>query len=296
MNAIQLPSYAKINLGLLIKGKRADGFHEIETILQQISLCDNIKLTLTESSRISLQCSDGALPRDASNLCVQAARLLKDRTGYEQGVDIALEKNIPVGAGLGGGSSNAAVVLLGLNKMLNLKLSAQQLEEMAATLGSDIPFFIRGGTCLATGRGEILQQVSLDLSSKTVLIVFPGIPISTKRAYENLDLTKRKKYLTLSSFEEKKFNDVEFFKVIRNDFEESVFPSFPALGHIKRQMNEHHAAFVGLSGSGSALFALFGKRRAAEKARNALEEGFAVFVAEFVHWGYAQINSEMQVR
>ena len=153
---IRLHAFAKINLGLLVLGKRTDGYHNIETIFTEIAWHDVVELI--PSSGISMECTLPALPADASNLCIKAASLLRQWTNHDQGVHIRLVKNIPIGSGLGGGSSDAAAVLVGLNEFWELGLPTNELERLAATLGSDVPFFVRGGTALATGRGELLEH------------------------------------------------------------------------------------------------------------------------------------------
>jgi len=288
-DTVRLPSYAKINLGLIVKGRRSDGFHDIETILQQISLKDDIQLTLRPQQDITLRTNDKTLPTDETNLCVQAARSLQQESGFTAGVEIELHKRIPVGAGLGGGSSNAAVVLLGLNKLLNLGFSQAELEALAAKIGSDVPFFIRGGCALATGRGEKLESIDLHLQQKRIVVIFPEIHISTKWAYENLNLslTKSKKNLIISSFKDRIINDVDFFAGLQNDFEGPVFARYPVLAQAKYLLYERGAEHVSLSGSGSAMFAIFSE--GIEGSVPALFPKYRTFFTEFVHWGFGEL-------
>ncbi len=291
MRSLRLPSYAKINLGLNILGKRDDGFHELQTVLQQIDLHDEIALRLSAKPGIRFSCDTPSLPVDDSNLCVRAFRLLEARHLVKSGVEIELSKRIPAGAGLGGGSGNAAVVLLGLNSLWDLGLSVNQLEEMAAELGSDVPFFIQGGTAFATGRGEQLESVALPVQPGAVLVVFAGIHVSTAWAYRNLnsDLTMSKKDLTLTSFKDKIINDVEFFRLLRNDFEAHVFAEHAVLGEIKRLLCINGALFASLSGSGSAVFGLFDCESDATRVESLFPGHYRTFVSAFIKWGYAQL-------
>lgn len=293
MSRMYFPSYAKINLGLHIRGKRADGYHEIETILQQIDLKDEICFELRKDSRIKLRCNDSTLPTDSSNLCVRAAKLLQESARVNYGVDIELKKNVPVGAGLGGGSSNAAVTLLALNRLWNLNLSSISLEALAPQLGSDIPFFIKGGRALATGRGEQLEPQNMGANDNNiwVLVVFPMVQIPTQWAYQNLNLslTNSKKDLIFSSFKDKNFNDVDFITFLVNDFEETVFVAHPALASVKEKLYERGAKFASLSGSGSALFGFFGTVDELESAKQSFPN-YRTFKARFVRWGYSEIN------
>jgi 4-diphosphocytidyl-2-C-methyl-D-erythritol kinase len=174
---------AKVNLGLEILGRRADGYHEIATVLQEIDLAD--ELVFREAPEVSLTCSEPTLA-DESNLIVRAVRLLQQETGRSAGVAIHLEKRIPVSAGLGGGSSDAAATLVGLNHFWQLRLTEADLGELASRLGSDVPFFIRGGTQLATGRGETLE--SLPTPSLRLQLVVPTVeaPDKTRRLYQSL--------------------------------------------------------------------------------------------------------------
>ncbi|MFQ5730258.1 MAG: 4-(cytidine 5'-diphospho)-2-C-methyl-D-erythritol kinase [Waddliaceae bacterium] len=291
MQSIRVPSYAKINLGLLIHGRRRDGFHEIETILQQIDLRDEIEVSSDKSPEIRFSCNNPNLPADASNLCVRAAVLLKQKTGVTSGVTIRLNKTIPVGAGLGGGSSNAAATLLALNQLWGLNLEAGVLQKWSAELGSDVPFFIRGGAAIATGKGEILQPRK-ELAHLPILVVFPKLAISTQWAYGqlNLSLTKKKKNANLASFNDINFNMVDFTKTLRNEFEEIIFAEFPVLRQIKKQMEESKALFSSLSGSGSALFAIFRHETEARMASTKFRNAYPTFVTHPIKWGFGEVN------
>jgi len=291
MADLTLPSYAKINVGLRIIRKRTDGFHELDTILTQIDLHDELSFTAQATPNISLTCTRTDLPTDESNLCVRAAKLLQRSQNVTSGVHMELSKHIPMGAGLGGGSSNAAVVLLGLNKLWRLNLNAEQLEELASQLGSDVPFFIRGGSARATGRGEMLAPVNLQIQ-RPIVIVYPQITISTNWAYSqvNLDLTKTKKNITLPHFEGSVVDSKASFSSFKNDFEAFIFPAYPELSKIKALLDTNGALFSSLSGSGSALFGIFDERNQAEKVATRFKNECVTFVAHQKDWGFKNVQ------
>jgi len=293
MTSIFLPSFAKINLGLSILHKRDDGYHALQTILQQINLKDEIQVSLSDSGEISVTCSKAEIPTNETNLCYRAAALFKKQTGIESGIHINLTKNIPWGAGLGGGSSNAAVTLLALNKLFNTNFKIDKLQELAAQLGSDIPFFIKGGTAFAYGRGEKLKPIKNECKYKHILIIFPNVQISTKWAYSNLNLnlTNKEKSITLSSFKERGAVNLDIFEALKNDFEDVVFLKYPLLGEIKMQLHEVGAVFASLSGSGSALFGVFKTNSDVLEAQSLFEKKFKTFITGFENWGYHQVNS-----
>lgn len=289
---ICLPSFAKVNIGLFVKGKRADGFHEIETILQQIDLKDTITVSLDGHQNLALVCNNPEIPTDDTNLCIRAAKIFMERTGLNAGVTMELDKVIPVGAGLGGGSSNAAVVLMALNCLFDDPLSGAELVELSALLGSDVPFFIQGGTALATGRGEKLIQLDRSFTDRPLLVVYPGVGVSTPWAYSNLNLnlTINRKDRTLASFKDRNFNELEFLKLAQNDFEEVVFDRFSRFSAIKMALRTAGAVYVSLSGSGSALFGLFESDEGVVKAQAALSNDCQTFPAHFTHWGISQVG------
>lgn len=291
MDSLCLPAYAKINLGLSIKSKRADGFHEIETILQQIDLKDEIAIKLIERPEITFHCDAPGVPNDEANLCVRAATLLQQRQSVSLGADIILNKSIPVGAGLGGGSSNAAVTLLGLNKLWQLQLSTEELQHLASQLGSDVPFFIHGGAAIARGKGEQLEWFE-PMFDFPILLVYPELAISTKWAYSqvNLDLTMTKKSIKLLQFKDNKYNRVELFEGLENQFEQFVFKKYPILRIIKEDLSQSGAIFSSLSGSGSVLFGVFKNENQLLEARKLFQNDFTVFVAKPIKWGHRQVK------
>ncbi|RMD90222.1 MAG: 4-(cytidine 5'-diphospho)-2-C-methyl-D-erythritol kinase, partial [Calditrichaeota bacterium] len=262
--------------------------HNIVTIFQQIDLKDDIELKSIPSKKIEFRSNDKTLPTDEQNLCLRAVKLLWQNYPLNKGVEIFLNKNIPVGAGLGGGSSNAAVILLGLNKLWGLNLQKSELLWLASQLGSDVPFFIEGGTVLATGRGEIMEPIKLNTNFYVLLIV-PSFAISTKWAYEhiNLNLTNSNNFIKfLRSTGWSKFKD---FANLSNDFEELIFKHYPILSEIKVRLLNGGAFYASLSGSGSAMYGLFENLDATLTARHEFQGKYRTFIAKPVKWGFEQI-------
>lgn len=291
MNLLRLPSYAKINFGLLIKSKRSDGFHEIETILQQIDLKDELELQAKDEPDITFYCESPGIPTGSANSCVRAAKLLKQVEGVQKGARIVLKKSIPAGTGLGGGSSNAAVVLLGLNKLWCLNLKLERLTALACQLGSDVPFFIQGGTALARGRGEILIPCNIQ-GNFTILIVIPPISVSTRWAYGqvNLSLTMNKKNIKFKHFKGINYLDKEFLSSLNNDLETIVFKRHPVLSVIKQELYQKDAIFASMSGSGSAIFGIFQGKKEALEAKEFFQNRYFVVVSRPISWGFEQLN------
>ena len=228
------PSFAKINWSLRITGKRADGFHDLETIFQTISLHD--ELTFRDSDRLSLTCDDPTIPTDDTNLVLRAAHAVSARPAA-----IELKKRIPAGGGLGGGSSNAATTLLTLGAGRN------DLAELALNLGSDVPFFLVGGTAYATGRGEVLTSIA-PMSGIALLLLLPEERVLTKDAFARI--TRYSQPLGIDAY-------TRGFEVFTNDFEEPVFAMLPRLRELKERLYAAGATFAAMSGSGSTLFGAF---------------------------------------
>jgi 4-diphosphocytidyl-2-C-methyl-D-erythritol kinase len=247
---MQLYAPAKINLSLEIKGRREDGFHEIETLMTPISLSD--RLTIEQgptAGDIKFSCDDSTLPGGDENLVVRAARLFLKATKIGAGVEIALEKKIPHGAGLGGGSSDAAATLLGLNELFDTHLGRKDLLDLAAQIGSDVPFFVPGSAAMCRGRGEIVEPATL-LANLNLLLVKPDFGVPTAWAYGKW---KDSRELPGIDHAPQKFSEIRFV----NDLERPVFEKFVLLGYLKtwlRLQPEVGAAL--LSGSGSTVFAV----------------------------------------
>jgi len=270
-NIISLKAPAKINLFLEILGKRNDGYHEIETIMQEIDLADNLQFEEIQEG-VKLECSDKNIPLNQDNLVCKAANLILKECGIKKGVLINLEKKIPVGAGLGGGSSDAAATLKALNLLWNVGLSDGELMGFAAKLGSDIPFFIKGGTSLCGGRGEKISPVEVR-SKMHYLVLFPHVHISTETIYKNLkiDLTKKRKDVSFF-LDALKFSEVAGIgKLLFNRLEEVVFTTYPDLLKVQSSLKNFDFCGLSISGSGSAFFGLCNDRHQAEAIKSKVE-------------------------
>ncbi len=270
-NIISLKAPAKINLFLEILGKRNDGYHEIETIMQEIDLADNLQFEEIQEG-VKLECSDKNIPLNQDNLVCKAANLILKECGIKKGVLINLEKKIPVGAGLGGGSSDAAATLKALNLLWNVGLSDGELMEFAAKLGSDIPFFIKGGTSLCGGRGEKISPVEVR-SKMHYLVLFPHVHISTETIYKNLkiDLTKKRKDVSFF-LDALKFSEIAGIgKLLFNRLEEVVFTTYPDLLKVQSSLKVFDFCGLSISGSGSAFFGLCNDRHQAEAIKSKVE-------------------------
>ena len=240
MPSISLKSYAKINLTLKILGMRPDGFHNIESIMQTVSLFDEVKCIETPGNSIEISCSDKKVPVGEKNICYKAAELVKKKLSIGKGVGIDIKKSIPMEAGMGGGSSNAAAVLVGLNKMWELKLSEDELVEIAAEIGSDVPFFIIGGRCLCKGRGEIIEKIGADgRLPLQYIIVKPDVSVPTVWAYKEWDRTQSTERRTQNT---------------GNDLEAVVINKYPVIGEIKKSLLGAGCTSSQMTGSGSAVF------------------------------------------
>jgi len=257
---ITIKAYAKINIGLKILNKREDGYHAIETTLSTINLSDIIEIE-TKPSGIIIDSPGIDIPQE-ENLCYKAAVLLKENSNINQGVRIRLTKNIPIGGGLGGGSSDAAAVLKGMNKLFGLRLRDEELIELSTQLGADVPFFIKGGAAYARGIGN--QLTFFNMPKMQLAIYYPGYPISTSWAYNEYDK------MTLTPLPEtnivepepkgKKKKRMRIDFKLRNDFEKVVFKYHPDLIDIKSNLLMAGAFFISLSGSGSCIYTLLDER------------------------------------
>jgi len=269
-SAFSLPSFAKINLQLRILGKREDGFHELFTVFQTISLHDT--LHFAESDTHELTCDYPTVPVDARNLIIKAATLLRAQFGVSQGAAVHLEKRIPSPGGLGGGSSNAAIALIGLARLWELDDSVD-LHRIAEDLGSDAPFFLYGGTAVGTGRGEAIELIT-DVNERCLLVVTPDIHVSTRDAFERLSaptLTKEASNRILRVCrDEARSLDLRHSALI-NDFEASVFDAHPEVRRVKETLLELGAVNAAMSGSGASVFAIFDKTETRQAAIKALD-------------------------
>jgi 4-diphosphocytidyl-2-C-methyl-D-erythritol kinase len=244
----------KINLGLRIFRRRADGYHDIETVMVPVrGLCDALEILRSETAGCTFSSSgleiDGPVEK---NLCVKAYALMRECYGVG-GVKMHLHKHIPFGAGLGGGSADAAFTLKMLNELFELSLSTGEIQALAAELGSDTAFFVENRPALATGRGEVLSPIALDLSGYHLYIVKPLFGVSTAEAYAGITLSESgEPLIDLLS------GDIRTWKeTLTNDFEATVFPRHPELAAIKQRLYERGALYAAMSGSGSAVFGIF---------------------------------------
>lgn len=281
-----LPAFAKINWVLRVLGRRPDQYHEIETVLQTVSLHDRLSFSTTSDGEIDFLCDDSSLPTDDSNLVVRAALELKRRFAVSAGARISLEKRIPIGGGLGGGSSDAAVTLLGLNQIWQIGATAADLNPLAAELGADVPFFLSGGTALGQGTGT---RVSLlpETPPQHLLVLMPNVTVSTKTAYESLNapaLTTVCGDTILSSSRESGRFDLSDLHTLQNDFQPVVLRSHPEIERARTALLKAGASTVLLSGSGASVFGICENEGAQERAIQAvkMEAGWRLFPCQTV--------------
>lgn len=249
----------KINLGLNIIGKREDGYHNLETIFLPIPFTDILEIVISENKIAELAIT-GLPVNTENNLCLKAYNLLQKDFRDLPPVKIHLHKAIPLGAGLGGGSSDAAFTLQLLNEKCKLNLNTEQLIDYALQLGSDCPFFIINKPCFATGRGEILETVNINLSDYKILIINPGIHIDTQWAFSKI-IPHKPNYAINEIIKQ----PIETWKdQLQNDFEIPVFAEYPEIGKIKNDLYQQGAMYASLSGSGSSVYGLFAKENNVE--------------------------------
>jgi len=249
-------SFAKLNLGLLITAKRSDGYHELKTIFQEISLYDDVTVRLSESG-VTMKASGADVPCDKANIMVQAAEKILYLSGKKNGIALDLKKRIPIGAGLGGGSSNAATVLKAVNSLLELGYSNARLREIAIEIGADVPFFIEGGTSLGMGVGEVLSPVTIPRFWAT--LVYPNINISTAYAYSRVKmrLTSKTDSIRIALNYASNGDLGGFASSLSNDMEDAVCPEYKLVYDIKNILLSMGALGSIMSGSGSSVFGIF---------------------------------------
>lgn len=263
MDSIELYSHAKINLRLDILRKRADGYHDIRTVLQKVSLRDELRVTVS-SRGINVVCDNQQVPVNEGNLAYTAAQTMLNRYKVKDGVSISIKKNIPIAAGLGGGSSNAASTLVGINQLFELGISKQELMKIGKDIGADVPFFIFGNTALATGIGDRLEKIEI-IPKLWLLLVTPDIQISTAWAYRSLrmGLTSNPINTIISNC----INYLtEIIPILSNDLEKVVIPRYPIIQRIKEDLINKGAKGSLMSGSGSTVFGIFSCEDEAKEA------------------------------
>lgn len=297
MNRLVINSYAKLNLYLKVLGKRKDNYHNLETIFERISLCDKIILSLRQDRKIRIISSCQNIPKDSSNLAYKSAKLLQDSLNFNKGADIKIIKRIPVGSGMGGGSSNAASVLTGLNKLWHLNLNQQELACYARELGADVPFFIYN-TCFALGieRGDKIKPLNkLDKLKFWHILVVPKIKVPTQLIYEKLDelnasgntiaaltIPEFNVKILISALSQRGFSLTN--KILFNSLERITVQLYPEIGRIKEKLVKLGLKSILMSGSGSTVFGLVDSRKEAISLSRKLEKNkfWQVFVTHTV--------------
>ncbi|MGC1371125.1 MAG: 4-(cytidine 5'-diphospho)-2-C-methyl-D-erythritol kinase [Candidatus Sulfotelmatobacter sp.] len=291
-------SFAKINLALRIGARRQDGFHELLTVYQTVGMHDLIRISLSRGTGIEIRCEDQRVPRDESNSCYRTIDKAMSTLRAKGRVLIEIEKRLPVQGGLGGASSNAVAAMLALERALNKRLSSEQRLQIAAEVGSDVPLFLVGGTVLGIGRGEQVYPLE-QLPAMACVLVTPNVGVSTPKAFAEWDrkltVSKPSDRMSelgrgLSAWLSESYSGAPFSKRgrrenpllelvragIKNDFEEVVFPEYPALSEVKKALERAGAKYASLSGSGSTLYGLFASKAAAGKAADKLrKQGWA---------------------
>ena len=277
MNSIQLKSRAKINLSIDVLGKREDGYHLVEMIMQTIDLFDKIKIFSLKEDTIIIESNSLDIPLDSANIVYKAADLIKKQYNIKEGVKIIIEKNIPIAAGMAGGSSNAAAVLVGLNQLWQLNLSENKLKELGLKLGADVPFCIGGQTALAENIGEKLTKIDGLSENIFILVCKPELFVSTKEIYEEIDskiIEKRpNNKLLIQLLKENKIQQIA--DNMYNVLEEVTREKYPVIKEIEKIMMENDALGSMMSGSGPTVFGLYRNREDAENCKNKLLKKFS---------------------
>ncbi len=267
MKDISVKALAKINLGLDVVRKREDGYHEVRMIMQTIHLFDRLEISKNTSGEISMETNLAFLPTNENNLVYKAAKLLKDEFEIKDGVHVWLHKYIPVAAGMAGGSTDAAAVLYGMNRMFELGLSVEELMKRGVKIGADVPYCLLRGTALAEGIGEKLTKLP-PMVKCPVLIAKPQINVSTKFVYENLKLDAQKKHPDIDRLVSD-IKEQDLYKIaadMGNILETVTIPTYPVIAEIKENMLEHGAVNAMMSGSGPTVFGLFDDENTATAA------------------------------
>lgn len=272
MDEITLKALAKINLGLDVIRRREDGYHEVSMVMQTIHLYDRLEIAKSHEPGIHIRSNLNFLPVNENNLVYKAGKLLMDEFGITDGVDVNLEKRIPVAAGMAGGSTDAASMLYGMNRIFDLGLSRRQLMERGVQIGADVPYCIMRGTALAQGIGEKLSQLP-PMVKCLVLIAKPSVSVSTKFVYQNLKLDENTNHpdidALISAIKKKDFPEI--CTKMGNVLESVTIPNYPVIAEIKEKMMEAGAAHAMMSGSGPTVFGLFEDEETAQRARDIMK-------------------------
>lgn len=284
MNSIEMVSYAKVNLTLEVLSKRPDGYHEIDSIVQTIDITDDLILTEAKNGRISIECDTAGVPEGCGNIVYKACEEFFKKTGIHSGVKCLLRKRIPMQAGLGGGSGNAAAAIMGLNRLFETGLSQSQLADMAAAVGSDAPLFVYGGTVRMRGRGEIIDPLP-DAPEMDLVVIKPNVGVSTAWAYDRIDKLQHRQHSASGKAEEAivSGNKAGLIDCIYNDFDPVVCAEFDEIARAKSALINPGAQAAMLSGSGSAVFGIFENHdRASQAAMSVMGEFSQVFLTRTI--------------
>ena len=257
------PSYSKVNIGLKVLSQRDDGYHNIYTIFQELNFGDSIDIEKRDCG-FKIIANVDWIPTNKSNICYKAYTEIKKEFSEVKGIHIKIDKKIPIGSGLGGGSANAAAVLKGIKNIYKLEVTESKLEEIGSEVGADVPFFIRGKTQLGEGIGDKLTQLPKAIIG-TYLLVIPKISIRTEWAYSVIKnrLNNQNKNAKFSSFSNEDYSSLQIFE---NDFEQIVIPAYPEIGAIKSKLLNLGARFASLSGSGSTVYGVYDDEASAKEA------------------------------
>lgn len=277
MNYLKLKSYAKINLYLKIGQTRQDGYHDIESIMQTINLFDVVFLEKNDNKDIIVQSNNSEVPVDSNSMLYKAAEILLKK--IDKGLKIFIDKKIPIAAGLGGGSSNIATVLIGICKLFDYRIKRDELLEIASNFGMDVPFFIIRGTALTRGRGELVFPIQPIDPSTLILLINPGIKISTKWAYrmfDQLNYKETQKNINVEYFLKKSetIKQKEIYSLVHNSFHSVLTQKFPVIEKIKEDLNNYGSKAVAVSGSGATVFGIFEEQKTINKVYHDLKNNY----------------------
>ncbi len=276
MKSIEINALAKINLGLNVVSKRVDGYHNLETVFYPIyDLYD--KIYIKKSETFSFYCDNNDINNDKNNLVITPLKKMEKLLDKTFNLNIICEKKIPLGAGLGGGSSDAAAIIISLNDMFSLGLTTEEMIKIAFEIGSDVPFFIKAKPSFATGRGETLERLDF-LINYPILLINPTIHVSTKDAFANI-IPKESYFNIKDLFLQSAPDFSDWRKYLKNDFEVTVFKKYPILGAIKEELYKAGAEFALMSGSGSTIYGIFNNINEAKKAMNLFPDNYFKFLS-----------------
>ncbi len=277
---IRLRAFAKVNAGLKILRRREDGYHEIRTIYQTIGLHDRLEMSVSKSAAgIHVECDNPAIPLGQGNLVHRTCEAWARARGWRGGIQVRIQKSIPLGSGLGGASTNAAATIMGLERLTGERLDVVARQKLGCSLGSDVPLFFLGGRVLGCGRGEEVYPLT-DLAARACLVIFPGFSISTAEAYREASsrLTESGETSYSNSFGAWPHFPQMSWGPAENDFEQVAFARWPELAQLKRQLIRAGADVASLTGSGSAIYALFPSSRLMARAQKLIPKGWLSFL------------------